>query len=155
MYSSSAAFTLGCSDGTLYTNVHMPSHMKPSAPITTNAISQPSSLASGGMLSGANSAPIDAPALKMEVAYARSFFGKYSAVTLIAAGKLPASPIARIHRAAMKKHMLTVAMSTARSDPACTALNAAASGRQTHHSVAMPHKAWRQAPADHMPMAHM
>ncbi len=54
------------------------------------------------MLTGARSAPTVAPALKIEVAKARSFFGKYSAVTLMAAGKFPASPIPRITRAAMK-----------------------------------------------------
>ena len=35
------------------------------------------------MVSGAASAPTDAPELKIEVANARSFFGKYSAVTLM------------------------------------------------------------------------
>ena len=42
------------------------------------------------------------PALKIDVAKARSFLGKYSAVTLIAAGKLPDSPTASTIRAAMK-----------------------------------------------------
>jgi hypothetical protein len=54
------------------------------------AISQPIFFAKSGIESGATSAPTEAPALEIEVAYARSFFGKYSAVTLIAAGELPA-----------------------------------------------------------------
>ena len=52
-------------------------------------ISQPQYFAISGIESGAASAPTDDPELKIEVANARSFFGKYSAVTLIAAGKLP------------------------------------------------------------------
>ena len=44
-----------------------------------------------GMDSGAAKAPMVAPALKMLVASALSFLGKYSAVALIAAGKFPAS----------------------------------------------------------------
>ncbi len=60
-------------------------------------------LASGPMEKGAIRAPTAEPALKIEVAYARSRFGKYSAVTLIAAGKLPASPRASMVRAARKK----------------------------------------------------
>ena len=93
-------------------NTQNPIQMKPSPPITINAISQPNALAKIGMVRGAINAPIDAPALKMEVAYARSFLGKYSAVTLIAAGKLPASPKARIQRAARKQYILTVAITT-------------------------------------------
>ena len=46
----------------------------------------------------------------MEVENARSFFGKYSAVTLIAAGKFPASPTLNITRAAMKSKQLVMAM---------------------------------------------
>ena len=55
-----------------------------------NAISQPLPTpmlwkyrAKEGMVTGAIKAPTVAPALKMEVDNARSFFGKYSAVTLI------------------------------------------------------------------------
>jgi len=51
---------------------------------------------------GAAKAPTVEPALKMEVEYARSFFGKYSAVTLIAAGKFHASPTPNTIRAAIK-----------------------------------------------------
>ena len=40
-----------------------------------------------GIHNGAISAPMVEPALNMEVEKARSFFGKYSAVTLMAAGK--------------------------------------------------------------------
>ena len=73
-------------------------------------------------MAGATSAPTDAPELKMEVANARSFLGKYSAVTLMAAGKLPASPSARIQRAAIKSHTLVVAIARAAVVPDCTAV---------------------------------
>ena len=62
------------------------------------AISQPHNAASLGMQAGAARAPTDAPALNMEVAKARSFLGKYSAVTLMAAGKFPDSPRASTAR---------------------------------------------------------
>ena len=45
-----------------------------------------------GTTSGVRTAPTLVPELKIPVASARSFFGNHSAVTLIAAGKLPASP---------------------------------------------------------------
>ena len=67
-------------------------------PTTIKAVSQPHSSAMTGTVSGARIAPTLAPELKMPVANARSFFGKYSAVALIAAGKLPASPMARMIR---------------------------------------------------------
>ena len=73
-----------------------------------NAISQPQNLAMRGMVSGATSAPTEEPELKMDVEKARSFFGKYSAVTLIAAGKFPASPRASTARHARKSHTETV-----------------------------------------------
>ena len=72
--------------------------------MTINAISQPQNFAMIGIVSGAASAPTEEPELKIEVANARSFFGKYSAVTFIAAGKLPASPSARTARHARKSH---------------------------------------------------
>ena len=58
-------------------------------------------------VNGATKAPIWAPALNRLVAYALSFLGKYSAVALIAAGKFPASPIARTSRANIKRVTLT------------------------------------------------
>ena len=42
--------------------------------MTMKASSQPQALASSGMVSGANSAPIEAPALKKDRAYATSIF---------------------------------------------------------------------------------
>ena len=59
----------------------------------TNAARQPNASASGGMIAGANTAPMFAPELKMPVASARSRRGNHSAVVLIAAGKLPPSPM--------------------------------------------------------------
>ena len=72
------------------------------------------------MVAGAIRAPIEAPELKIDVAKARSFFGKYSAVTLMAAGKLPASPRASMHLAARKSHTLVEAIARAAVDPAWT-----------------------------------
>lgn len=54
--------------GAVYMNTQNPIHTKPRAPMMTNAISHPQALASNGMLRGAIRAPIEAPALKMEVA---------------------------------------------------------------------------------------
>ena len=88
------------------------------------AISQPHARASRGMVAGAARAPTEAPLLKMDVEKARSFFGKYSAVTLMAAGKLPASPSARIILHERKSQTETVAMATAASLPACTSRRA-------------------------------
>ena len=82
------------------------------------AHSQPMARAKRGIVAGAANAPTEAPLLKMAVEKARSFFGKYSAVTLIAAGKLPASPTARIKRQERKSHTLIVAIATAASLPA-------------------------------------
>lgn len=73
MYSNSALFTCLLLAGAVYINIQKPIQMKPSTPITINAISQPQAFASKGIERGAIKAPIDAPALKMEVAYARSF----------------------------------------------------------------------------------
>ena len=78
-----------------------------------NETSQPKFFARTGMVSGANSAPIEAPALNMDVAKALSFLGQYSAVVLMAAGKLPASQRARMLRATRKQYMLIVDMRTA------------------------------------------
>lgn len=55
-----------------------------------------------GTVSGAKIAPIVVPELKMPTAKDLSFLGKYSAVALIAAGKLPASPMAKTALANMK-----------------------------------------------------
>ena len=49
-------------------NTHKPIQTKPSAPITIKAISQPQAFANKGMEIGATNAPIEAPALKIEVA---------------------------------------------------------------------------------------
>lgn len=51
-----------------------------------NAHSQPRLRANNGMVAGAAKAPTEAPLLKIAVEKARSFLGKYSAVTLMAAG---------------------------------------------------------------------
>ena len=73
-----------------------------------NDISQPHARASNGMVAGAANAPTEAPLLNIEVEKARSFLGKYSAVTLMAAGKLPASPTANTNRKARNIHTLMV-----------------------------------------------
>src|SRR5688572_6728750 len=61
-----------------------------------NAASQPQFTRIHGTVSGASIAPTFVPELKIPVANDLSFLGKYSAVALMAAGKFPASPNARI-----------------------------------------------------------
>ena len=122
-------------------NTQNPIQMKPRAPMITNAISQPNAAARGGMVAGATRAPTDAPALKMEVANARSFLGKYSAVVLMAAGKLPASPRARMPRAARKSHTLTDAIASAAEEPVSTAFIASMDSYPSICIVAQPQSA--------------
>ncbi len=73
-----------------------------------NDISQPQYFAITGIHKGAIKAPMVDPALNILVAKARSFLGKYSAVVLMAAGKFPASPIAKTKRAKINKTTLTL-----------------------------------------------
>lgn len=75
----------------------------------TNAISHPQARANRGIVAGAASAPTDAPLLKIEVEKARSFLGSTGS-TLMAAGKLPASPTARIIRHERNNHTEMVAI---------------------------------------------
>ena len=110
--------------------------------MTMNAISQPQNFAMIGIVSGAASAPTEEPELKIEVAKARSFLGKYSAVTLIAAGKLPASPSASTARHARKSHTDVVMPIMPRKPTAFRA------------EVPTPQPAWRHAPRDQMKIAH-
>src|SRR5690606_18539167 len=109
------------------------------------------------MVNGAANAPTVAPALKILVANPRSFFGKNSAVAFIAAGKLPDSPIARITRA--KTNNVTLTETTAPISPTLP-ISSLASSNPTNQlpvkipDVAIPQKAWRQAPIDQMPIDH-
>ena len=160
MYSSSAAFTCLDLSGLSYMKTQSPIQMKPRAPMMMKAISQPPPIplslknwARRGMVAGATRAPTDAPALKIEVAKARSFLGKYSAVVLMAAGKLPASPRASMQRAAMKSHTLMLAIARAAAEPASTAAISLTDAYPSMCIVAQPQAAWRQAPADHTPIA--
>ena len=68
------------------------SHKKPIAPMIKKADSQPHFETIQGTDNGAKMAPTLVPELNIPVANDLSFFGKYSAVALMAAGKLPASP---------------------------------------------------------------
>ena len=124
MYSNSAAFTCFDFSGFSYIYTQKNIQMKPSAPMMMKAISQPIAWARMGIVSGAANAPTEAPALKSDVAKARSFLGKYSAVTLIAAGKLPASPRARMARHTRKSHTLKAAAAIAASEPFSSAFRA-------------------------------
>ena len=117
---SSALLTCLFRVGFSYSHSQKPIHTQPRTPMIMKAISQPHARASNGIVAGAANAPTDAPLLKIEVEKARSFLGKYSAVTLMAAGKLPASPTASIRRHERKSQTLIVAMATAASLPACT-----------------------------------
>ena len=117
-----------------------------------NAHSQPRLTARGGMQRGAASAPTEAPALKIEVANARSFFGKYSAVTLIAAGKFPASPRASMPLQSRNRYTEVVDMARAAFDAISIPLRAITSS-PVIIEVTTPQAACRQAPNDHTPMA--
>src|SRR5690606_2832231 len=138
-------------------NIQKPIHTNPSAPIMTNEASQPYAAAINGMVSGAASAPTVAPALKILVAKPRSFFGKYSAVAFIAAGKLPASPIANTIRAKINKVTLT---DTTWAISPTVAICSLASSNPTNQlpvkmpDVAIPQYAWIHAPTDQIPIAH-
>ena len=134
-------------------NTQNPIQTNPIAPMMMNAISQPNAFARGGIVAGATKAPMDAPALKIDVANARSFFGKYSAVVLIAAGKLPASPSARTARAARKSHTLTDDMAKAAAEPVLTARIVSTLSYPFIFIVAQPQSACAQAPSDHIPIA--
>ena len=113
-----------------------------------NAISQPTALAMRGIVAGAARAPTLAPELKIDVAKARSFFGKYSAVTLIAAGKLPASPSARTQRQNKKAYMLTVEITRTASPVAPMSASFDEKSPPIHPSVKMPQNACNTAPSD-------
>src|SRR3954453_3847500 len=75
------------------------SHTKPAIPAAINAACQPHLAAMSGMVSGAPTAAMLAPELKIAVASARSRLGNHCAVALIAEGKLPASPKPSANRA--------------------------------------------------------
>ncbi len=68
IYSSSTLLTCLLLLGVEYMKTQSPIHTKPKTPITINAISHPRNLARYGIVSGAISAPIDAPALNIDVA---------------------------------------------------------------------------------------
>ena len=107
-----------------------------------NAISHPQCSAMSGIVAGAASAPTDEPELKIDVENARSFGGKYSAVTLIAAGKFPASPAASRQRQPRKSHTETDATESATAEPACTVFIAETeSTPSTSCTVPQPHAA--------------
>ncbi len=122
----------------------------------TNAISQPYALAIKGIVTGADNAPTVAPALKILVANALSFLGKYSAVDFIAAGKLPASPNANTKRAKMKSETEVEVTMAALSNVAIASF---APSNPTNQlpvripDVPIPQSAWIQAPTDQIPMA--
>ena len=154
MYSSSASLTCFERSGLSYMNCHRNIHRKPRPPMMMKAHSQPKALASGGIRSGAARAPTEAPALKMDVAKARSFLGKYSAVVLMAAGKLPDSPKARMPRHSRNRYTLTVEMARAMLEPASTARRACTESiPSTNQVVATPQAACITAPVLHTPMA--
>src|SRR6059036_2197996 len=93
MYLSSEDESAECSSGRRYNKSHATSHRKPSPPVAMKAARQPQVNVIHGTTSGVTSAPMFVPELKIPVASARSFLGNHSATVLIAAGKLPDSPI--------------------------------------------------------------
>ncbi|MNF97508.1 hypothetical protein D3C84_803390 [compost metagenome] len=122
-----------------------------------NDISHPKDFAINGIEIGAASAPTVAPALKILVENALSFLGKYSAVVLIAAGKFPASPIAKTKRAKINKLTLTLITIPVSLTVLITSF---APSKPTNQfpviipDVAIPQKACKHAPMDQIPIAH-
>ena len=102
MSASSPGEIFGCSDGWRYSGHQKAIQTRPMRPVTTKAACQPQVRASQGTTAGATMAPTLVPALKMPVANARSFLGNHSATVLMAAGKLPDSPMPRAKRAKAK-----------------------------------------------------
>src|ERR1043166_6217762 len=102
MYAISRALTERCDPGGAYSGHQSSSQRKPSAPVATNGAGHPNASVIHGTTSGVTTAPMFVPELKMPVASARSFLGNHSATVLIAAGKLPASPLPRNARATPK-----------------------------------------------------
>jgi len=88
------------------------------------------------MVTGAARAPTVAPALKILVESALSFLGKYSAVALIAAGKLPASPTASTKRA--KINSVTLTDTTMEASPTVAIASLAPSKPTSHWPVVTP-----------------
>src|SRR5918994_6181341 len=101
MCASSAGLTRGCDSGAPNSGSHNAIQKNPIAPVATNAQYHPKLIVIHGTINGAATAPILVPELKRPVANARSFSGNHSATVLIAAGKLPASPMPSANRAAM------------------------------------------------------
>src|SRR5690242_19098673 len=93
--------------GELYNHSQKIIHKKPMIPIIKNALCHPQYTAIHGTVSGASIAPTLEPELKIPVANERSFFGKYSAVAFMAAGKFPDSPIAKTALDAIKPNTET------------------------------------------------
>src|SRR6187200_2228851 len=111
-------------------------------PIIKKADSQPQFSAIQGTVKGARIAPTLAPELKMPVAKDRSFFGKYSAVALIAAGKFPDSPKPNTARANIKP----------KTETGTAAIPAQPNTDNTPSPIGMA-RAWIIAPTDQMIMA--
>src|SRR5690606_26356778 len=128
--------------------------MKPRPPLIRQEASQPYAAAINGIVTGAARAPTVDPALKILVANPRSFFGKNSAVALMAAGKLPDSPKANTIRATTNNDTLTE--TTLPTSPTVPSISLARS-KLTNQlpvstpAVAMPQYACIQAPTDQMP----
>src|ERR1700684_3388153 len=78
------------------------SQTKPDAPVIRNAQRHPHRTTIQVTTKGGTMAPILAPALKIPVASARSFFGNHSATVLMLAGKTPDSPRPNADRATRK-----------------------------------------------------
>ena len=88
--------------GTSYIGNQKKSQTNPASPARMKAQRHPKVSAMAGIMAGAMIAPTFVPALKIEVAKARSVFGNHNATALIAAGKLPPSLTPRNTRAAKK-----------------------------------------------------
>ena len=102
MSSYSAFVRLLRFSGTSYIGNQKKSQTNPARPARMKVQRHPKLIAMAGIMAGAMIAPMFVPALKMEVAKARSRFGNQRAVALIAEGKFPPSLTPRATRAVKK-----------------------------------------------------
>src|SRR3954464_3697270 len=100
MNSNSRLETSELSSGRRYKAIHKVIQTDPSAPVVMNAIRQPNRSEIHLTSRGVRIAPTFVPELNIPVANARSFFGNHSATAFTDAGKLPASPMPKLNRAA-------------------------------------------------------
>ena len=139
-------------------NIHMPIQTKPNPPMTMNAISQPLPTpmlwkyrAKEGMVTGAIKAPTVAPALKMEVENARSFFREILGGDFNCCGEVSGFTDTQYHTGSDEK--VNTGNGNSRCYGACCR-NHGCGVMNAHYMFGChPQTACRQAPNDHTKIA--